>query len=50
MSLLANTDTGVIVTDVTLHVIQAENGSSIVVAAPLVFLFGTATQFELDHL
>lgn len=50
MSLSASTDTGVIVTDVTLHIVQAENGSSVVVAAALVFLLGGTTQFVLDHL
>lgn len=50
MSLSVSTDTGVIVTDVTLHVVQAENSSSLIVVSPLVFLLGAATQFELDHL
>lgn len=40
----------VIVTDVTLHIIQAQHGSTVVVVAALVFVFGAATHLELDHL
>lgn len=40
----------VIVTDVTLHIVQAQHGSAVVVVAALVFGFGAAAQLVLHHL